>query len=539
MGIPVFSVAQIREIEAQADALGYANETMMQDAGRAVAERAVILLEDIEGPRVTVLCGKGNNGGDGLVAAAELTVLVPGIQVRAYLLDRREGDPLVETAQDRGVFLSYAEDDHDGRVVKHMSASADLVIDALFGIGVRLPIRDTAQRVMRYVRQSLNERNSARRAKTQLDAAAPGQIQRPPKQYVLAVDCPSGTDCDSGAADSVAIQADITLTFIAAKPGLLTFPASGLAGQLIVVPLSMPESLKLEKLAKTTVTDNETARDLLPARPLDGHKGTFGRVLLVAGSDEMPGAAGLAARSAYRAGAGLVEVATTPAAVRVLQTHLLEAVWTTLDTSAIETVLERLSTANALVIGPGMGSKDLAKTVIISMLKHAQDDYAKLPVLIDADGLNALAATNDWPKMLPPNAILTPHPGEMARLTGVTTGDVQKDRMALAAKSAADWNAIVVFKGAHTVVAAPDGRVAVSPFKSDALAKGGTGDVLSGLIGGLCAQGLKPYNAAVAGVYVHGLAGMIAAERTGYAASVLASEVADAIPAALGRISDG
>ena len=536
MSIPVFSVAQIREIEAQADALGYSYETMMQDAGRAIAERAAIMLEGIEGPRVTMLAGKGNNGGDGLVAAAELTSLLPGIQVRAYLLDRREGDPLVETAQERGVFLSYAEDDHDGRVVKHMTASADLIIDALFGIGMRLPIRDTAQRVMRYVRQSINERSSARRARPQLDATASGQIQRPPKQHVLAVDCPSGIDCDSGAADSVAIRADTTVTFIAAKPGLLTFPASGLAGQLFVAPLNIPEGLNLEKLAKTGITDNETARDLLPPRPLDGHKGTFGRVLITAGSDEMPGAAGLAARAAYRAGAGLVEVATTPAAMRVLQTHLLEAVWTVRDLSGSQ---ERLADAKALVIGPGLGVSDEATALTREMLRHVRDHYAQLPVLIDADALNALSAGTDWPVLLPAHAILTPHPGEMARLTGLSTEDVQKDRLSLATKSAAEWRTILVLKGAHTIVTAPDRRAAIAPFKSDALAKGGTGDVLAGMIGAFCAQGLKPYDAAILGVYVHGLAGLIAAEKTSYAAGVLASDVADAIPAALGRIWAG
>ena len=534
--IPIFSVAQIREIEAQADALGYSYETMMQDAGRAIAERAAMMLEGVEGPRVTVLVGKGNNGGDGLVAAAELTALLPGIQVRAYLLDRREDDPLVEKAQEHSVFLSYAEDDHDGRVVKHMAASADLIIDALFGIGVRLPIRDTAQRVMRYVRQSINERGSARRARPQLDATASGQIQRPPKQHILAVDCPSGVDCDSGTVDSVAIKADITVTFIAAKPGLLTFPASGLAGQLIVAPLNMPEGLNLEKLAKVGVTDNETVRDLLPPRPLDGHKGTFGRVLLAAGSDEMPGAAGLAARAAYRTGAGLVEVVTTLAAMRVLQTHLLEAVWTVRDSIASQ---ERLGDAKALVIGPGLGANEGSAALTTAMLKRVRDDYAKLPVLIDADALNVLAANEDWPALLPANAILTPHPGEMARLTGISTADIQKDRLALATKSSGEWNAILVLKGAHTIVVAPDGRAAIAPFKSDALAKGGTGDVLAGMIGALCAQGLKPYDAAVLGVYAHSLAGLIAAEKTGYAAGVLASDVADAIPAALGRIWAG
>lgn len=536
MSIPVYSVAQVREIEAQADALGYSYETMMEDAGRAIAERAATMLEGLEGPRVTVLIGKGNNGGDGLVAASELTVLLPGIQVRAYLLDRRDNDPLLEKAQERGVFLSFAEDDYDGRVVKHMAASADLIIDALFGIGVRLPIRDTAQRVMRYVRQSINERISARRALPQLDATAKGQIQRLPKQYVLAVDCPSGVDCDSGAADTAAFKADITVTFIAAKPGLLTYPASGFAGQLIVAPLNMPDGLNLEKLAKISVTDNETARDLLPPRPLDGHKGTFGRVLLAAGSDEMPGAAGLAARAAYRAGAGLVEVATTSAAIQALQTHLLEAVWTIQDSSANQ---ERLRDAKALVIGPGLGVSSKSTAHTTAMLRRVSEDFTTLPVLIDADALNILAMADDWPKLLPANTILTPHPGEMARLIGLSSEDVQKDRLALATKSSAEWNAILVLKGAHTIIAAPDGRTAISPFKSDALAKGGTGDVLAGIVGAFCAQGLKPYDAAVLGVYAHGLAGLIAAEKIGYGAGVMASDVADAIPAALGRIWAG
>lgn len=539
MSIPIFPIAQIRDIEAQADALGYSYATMMQDAGRAVAARAAILLEGVDGPRVTVLCGKGNNGGDGLVAAAELLAQLPDAQVRCYLLDPREDDPLISRAQEGGVFFSYAEDDRDGRVIKHMTASADLIIDALFGIGVRLPIRGTAQRVMRHVRQSLNERASARQARSQLDASAAGQVQRPPKQFVLAVDCPSGVDCDSGMADSVALKADVTLTFIAAKAGLLTFPAAGLVGQLLVAPLNLPESLALEKKATISLTDNERARELLPERPLDGHKGTFGRVLLIAGSDLMPGAAGLAGQAAYRGGAGLVEIATTPAAIQVLQTHLLEAVWTARTSDAPDAITARLDDAKAIVIGPGMGSDAQISQIITAVMARVRDDYAKTPLLIDADGLNALASMTDWPTLLPPNTILTPHPGEMARLTQLAIKDIQQDRLKLAQKSAAEWQTVVVLKGAHTITAAPDGRAAISPFKSDALAKGGTGDVLAGLIGALCAQGMNAYDAAVLGVYVHGLAGIIAAIKTGYSASVLASDVAAAIPAALDRISDG
>lgn len=538
MSIPVFSVDTIRAIEAEADAQGYAYATMMEDAGRVVAEYAVTLLAGVAGPRVTVLVGKGNNGGDGLVAARLLPELLPGVQVRAYLLDRRDGDPLVEAAQEKGVFLSYAEDDHDGRVIKHMTASADLFIDALFGIGGRLPIRDTAQRVLRYVRQSLNERASARRARPLLDATAPGQIERPSKQYVLAVDCPSGIDCDSGAADSVAINAGATVTFLAAKPGLFTFPAAGLVGTVLTAPLNLPERIDLSKRASVTVTDNETARDLLPARPLDGNKGTFGRLLLVAGSDDMPGAAGLAATAAYRAGAGLVDVATTPRAASVLQPHLLEAIWTPLTGDIDAALHARLPKAGAVVIGPGLGNT--AQPVVERILAEIRAKFPTLRVVLDADGLNVLAALPDWPSLLPPETILTPHPGEMARLTGTTAADVQQDRLAVAKQAAADWNAVVVLKGAHTLVAAPDGSVAISPFKTDALAKGGTGDVLAGLIGALRMQKkLKAFDAARLGVYVHGLAGIIASETVGAGAGVLASDVIDALPNAFARILAG
>ena len=546
MSLPVLSVAEIRGIEAEADAQGYSYASMMDDAGRAVAEYAAHLLSGVTTPRISLLIGRGNNGGDGLVAARELPNSLPGAQVRVYLIERREDDPLLESAQARGVFVSYAEDDHDGRVIKQMSASSDLIIDALFGIGVRLPIRDSAQRVLRYVRQSLNERALARRAKPVLSAAAPGQIERPPRQFVLAVDCPSGVDCDTGAADPVALKADVTLTFIAPKPGLFTFPAAGLVGEALVVPLNMPEGISLFKHTSLVLIDNESARALLPRRPLDANKGTFGRVLLVAGSNRMPGAAGLAAKAAYRSGAGLVEVAAPADAISVLQTHLLEAVWTPLAerngyivTEALLELKSRLAHADTLVIGPGMGGPEHNGVFVQELLLSLSNEGTKRPVIVDADALNALAVLPNWHTLLPPDAILTPHPGEMARLTHSAVVEVQKDRLKVTALAAAEWQAIVILKGAHTVIAAPDGRVAISPIKTDALAKGGTGDVLAGLLGALRAQGAKPFDAACLAVYLHGVAGLIASESAGYSGGILASAVAVALPAAFARISSG
>lgn len=546
MSLPVFSVADIRQIEADADASGYSFAAMMQDAGQLTAVQAAKMLEGIDAPRVTVLVGKGNNGGDGLVAAQHLTTLRTDIQVRAYLLEKREDDALLTAAAEQGVFISYAEDDHDGRVIRHMTASADLVIDALFGIGVQLPIRESAQRLLRNVRQALNERANARRTRPIIDPTAVGQIERPPKQSVLAVDCPSGVDCDTGEVDKLALKADVTLTFIAAKAGLLAFPAAEYVGKLLVAPLNMPENVNLTKRTQINLLDNEGAKQLLPVRPLNAHKGSFGRVLLVAGSADMPGAAGLAAKSAYRAGAGLVEVAAQPEVVNALQTHLLEPLWTPLPATngylmadALKRLTERLKDADSLVIGPGLGDPRQNGVIIQDALIHLRANYPALPVLLDADALNALSLLPDWANLLPPEAILTPHPGEMSRLLSVETTDVQKNRLATALKAAADWQTVVVLKGAHTIVAAPDGQAVISPFKTDALSKGGTGDVLAGLIGALRAQGLSAFDAASVGVYIHALAAIIATETPGYSGGLLAEELADALPLAFNRIANG
>lgn len=529
MPLSVLTIDQMRALEADADQNGYPYDRMMQDAGGCVAELAAQRARDhFDSPvRVTVLVGSGGNGGDGLIAAVRLRQLLPDSQVRALLQTRREDDPLVEAALSAGVFVAYSEDDRDGRVIRQMVGSADLLIDAVLGFGARLPVKGEAQRILRFARQALNERANARQARPLNTPTAGGQVQRPPKQWVIAVDCPSGLDLDTGAADAYTLTADDSITFFAAKPGHLTGAGVSKVGQVHVAPLDLPESIRIDKRTAISLLDNEAMRDLLPDRPLDGHKGTFGKLAVLGGSDAMPGAAGLSARAAYRAGAGWVAVATTPQATHALQTHLLEAVWWPAVPDA-----ERLADLDALIVGPGLGDGAHAAEVLRTALASAR------PLVIDASGLTAWAALPDRPT-LPPDAILTPHPGEMATLLGQTTAEVQADRIGAAQRGAQAWGCVVVLKGAHTVIAAPNGKTALSPFKTDALAKAGTGDVLAGVIGALRAAGLPAYDAARLGVYLHGLSGVIAAEQAGHAVGVLASGVADAIPLAWSRLSRG
>ncbi len=375
---------------------------------------------------------------------------------------------------------------------------------------------------------------------------------------MIAVDCPSGLDSDTGALDKFAIQADETVTFIAAKTGLFAFPGAAAVGELTVASAGVPDNTEVLKGVQHTVADPETVRQLLPARPADANKGTFGKVLILGGSVNYTGAPGLASRAAYRSGAGLVTVGAPEPTAAALAGHLLEVTWLlfphdmgVLAADAAPLILKETPNFDALLIGPGWGHEKTTGDLLSRLLdgKTARptahraigfagsaDEKAEeaspnpLPSLvIDADGLNLLAQMDEWWRRLPENTILTPHPGEMARLAASTIEDVQSRRWQIAEEKAREWNVILVLKGAHTLIAAPDGRVAVLPFKTSALATAGTGDVLAGTITGLLAQGLKPYDAAVAGAYLHGLAGEQAARKVGSERSVVAGDVVEAL----------
>jgi ADP-dependent NAD(P)H-hydrate dehydratase / NAD(P)H-hydrate epimerase len=380
-------------------------------------------------------------------------------------------------------------------------------------------------------------------------------LDEPP--FIVAVDCPSGMDCDTGAAADETLPADLTVTMACVKQGLLRFPAFDLVGELDLVDIGLPDDLPALTSLPRFVPDVEWVADQLPPRPSDAHKGTFGTALIAAGSVNYTGAAFLSAKAAYRVGAGLVTLAIPAPLHAALAGHLPEVTWLLLphevgviSRDAADVVINNLQRATALLVGPGLGVETTTREFIEKLLGESYSlkkntvhmgftheainkkggEGEKLPPLVmDADGLKLLAQIPDWHKKLPALTVLTPHPGEMSVLTGLSKDDIQKDREFVAEKYAKEWGHIVVLKGAFTVIAAPDGRTAVLPFASPALARAGTGDVLAGIIVGLRAQGVDAFEAAVAGAWIHAQAGLTALSEVGSAASVLAGDVLDCV----------
>lgn len=553
--VKILSVEQVRAVEAAADASGLTYDRMMQNAGRAVAERVLKLAAGREDIRVTVLVGSGNNGGDGLVAGC-IIAQQSTAQVRFYLLKTRdENDANFKAVRDAGLFIALAENDHDYRVLRNIVASADIVIDALFGIGVRLPLKGAAEKVLRAVRQALNDEQRPAGDGRIITPSRPAQPVPHARPYMVAVDCPSGLDCDSGELDAGAIFADETVTFIAAKPGLLQFPGAAAVGELHVATIGVPNDLPEMQVDAPLLVDAELVRALLPPRTANANKGTFGKALIVAGSANYVGAPGLAAMAAYRAGAGLVTVGAPGPVASALGGHLLEPTWILLPhdmgvlvEGAARLIRQEAARYDALLLGPGWGRETSTRDLLLSLFEISargqqprrpigfaaaaaeaalseSSTAAFPPLVIDADGLNLLSEIENWWDKLPPNAVLTPHPGEMARLAKMEIQDIQAWRLEVARNKAVEWKTVLLLKGAHTVIAEPGGQTAILPFKTDALATAGSGDVLAGIITGLLAQGLSPFLAAVAGAYLHGLAGLNAARRQGSTRSVVAGDV--------------
>ncbi len=337
----------------------------------------------------------------------------------------------------------------------------------------------------------------------------------------------------------------------------MKLPAFEYVGDLEVVDIGLAEDLPSWKELNVEVAEADSVAALLPERPIDSHKGTFGTALIAAGSVNYTGAVVLAGEAAYRAGAGLVTLAV-PAPVHVaLAGRFPEATWVLLphemgviSANGVEVLAKNFERASALLIGPGFGMENTTKEFIENILegkysskKTAQrigfvhqetekkeENNTKLPpMVIDADGLKLLAQIKDWQKKIPAPAVLTPHPGEMSVLTELSKDEIQENRLGIASKYAREWGHVVVLKGAFTVIASPDGRSTVIPVASPALARAGTGDVLAGLIVGLRAQGLEAYEAAVAGAWIHAQAGLYAADDLGTTASVLAGDVLDSV----------
>jgi ADP-dependent NAD(P)H-hydrate dehydratase / NAD(P)H-hydrate epimerase len=535
----VVSVEAIREIEAAVDASIITYEQMMLNAGNATGTYLLNRLDITSQTHIILLIGKGNNGGDGLVIAHHLAQHSQA-QIQLYMLEQRSTDDSnYKAVIEDQLFITLADDDDDSHILKNMISNADIIIDAIFGIGVRLPLYDTTTRILSTINQLITPIFASYGDVTTIDPTLPNQLPKKNKPFILAIDCPSGINCNTGEADPNTIPADETITFIAAKYGMFTFPAAKYIGKLVLSQIGIPDSQTDLHEQPHFIIDNHTVKNRLPHRPVDGHKGTFGKVFIVAGSRNYIGATALSGESAYRSGAGLVTIATTTPIIQIIASQLREPTFIHLPDkegaiaeTATNTVIESSNGYTSLLIGCGLGQHDTTKAFVKNLLTHHN-----LPsLIIDADALNILSQMDNWWGLLPQNTIITPHVGEMARLTNLSTSDINANRWQIASQKAKEWNLIVVLKGAHTLVASPDGEVGVIPFKTDALGTAGTGDVLAGLIAGLHAQGTSAFDSAVVGTYIHALAGIIAIQQVGNSRSVIARDVLNAIGVAFAQV---
>lgn len=528
------TAAEMRRLESLSVEQGATWADLMAQAGRGIADWALTMVQQTIAAPVLVLVGPGNNGGDALVAARHLDEA--GAHVTLYVWKRTpdEADWPWHAAMSHHLAVIWAADDPEATRLYQLAESTQLIVDGLLGVGITRPLSADLTRIIATINA----------------ASAPK----------LAIDVPSGLNADTGQIWGAIVQANLTVATGLPKRGHCLFPGAAHVGRLVVAPIQLPS--EREEPMSTTELNLETLRSLVPARPADSHKDTYGRVMVVAGSYFYPGAAWLSATAATRSGAGVVTLACPRSIYGGTIASLHEATFLplpenepgALSEQAAKVVLEKIEKYRALLVGPGLGQEDSTGDFVRSLLSlgaakrklgvgfmaHASHDDAPRrkhgvgfglqsnratetlekeapglpPIVLDADGLNLLAKIDGWSDKLREHpTILTPHLGEMARLLDVER--IGEDHPQVAAEAAAQWGVVVILKGAHTIIAAPDGRVAIHGIANPALATAGSGDVLAGLAAGLLAQGLAPFDAARLAVGVHGIAGRLLRDELG------------------------
>ena len=520
----VVTAAEMRRIDQDTiEGIGIPGIVLMETAGSAIVRAIEQHYPTCQ--RIGIFAGKGNNGGDGIVIARQLAHI--GRDVHLFLVSppdsftgeahinlqiaKRLGLQIEEILTDTGF---YGTGD-----VPTTLASCELLVDAILGTGVRGAVRSPIASI-------INAINS---------------LPIP----VLSVDLPSGLDADTGHPLGTCVQADRTVTIGLPKRGLLIHPGAELAGKLKVVDIGFPQQVVDAQDIKVHWTTATQASQWVPPRPPASHKGSYGRVLVVAGSTGMTGAAALASEAALRAGAGLVTLAT-PKHLNPILEGLLPEVMTlplpeteagSLAVSATSAILEFAEkTKSVLAIGPGLSQHPETVSLVHQLIRENWEQELGLRMVIDADGLNALAQDRNILSLLDRETVLTPHPGEMARLTGASVSTLEKDRIQTAQQFASEHSLTLVFKGAPTVSADANGEVWINSTGNPGMATGGMGDVLTGVIAGLMAQGITSETAAALGVYLHGLAGNIVAEKLGMP-GLIASDVLKAVPQAIASLT--
>ena len=512
----IVTVDEMRELEARAEReYGLTSHILMENAGKSAAE---ILVEYMskqhsksrrEVHEMLVLVGPGNNGGDGLVMARHLEQW--GAHISTYhwkeqllTVNGRE-IPQEDTAQE----------------LEEIIQRADYILDALLGTGRSRPLPDSMRSLLGRVHEEREKRAELR---------------------IIAIDLPTGLNADTGEVDPGTIPVDVTITLACPKQGFFFFPGREYIGELHVGSIGLPP--EMESHLKTEMLTGQLVNSVLPKRPLNSNKGTFGKVMLFCGSPPYPGSAFLAGNAAGRIGAGLVTLAVSEQMLPIYASTFHETTFVLLPEEeagsfeCVSTLKSHLEGYRALLMGPGLGQSPYIREVILELLEElrAMPDEQRPHLIVDADGLNNLSALERWWTLLPPGTVITPHPGEMGRLChGLKVSGGGIDRLELSRSKAQEWQVTLVLKGACTIITEPDGRTRINWQANPALATAGTGDVLAGMIAGLLAQKVDPFDAASAAVHLHAAASELVSAQIGDT-GLLAADLLPQIPRAIMRL---
>jgi len=541
----ILTVATARRIELEANANGFSSAQMMEIAGSGLAA----VIEEEFGYLAEVgalgLIGPGNNGGDTLVSLYYLAKR--GWHTVAYIIGKRSTkDALIARLQDTNCEIIYAGKDVGFHQLDELLLQKNVWLDGILGTGSKLPLSDEMGRLLNYIKQKL--------------------IEKKPPCHVIAVDCPTGVNCDTGEAAPETIAASMTVIMGDVKVGLLRFPAFKLLGDIRVIDIGIPKNLPTYQDIKDVVADTEQIKRILPTYPLVPYDDNLGKLLIIGGSVNYSGAAYLAGKAACRIGIGQVLMGVPDPLYEAMAGQFPEAIWLLLPhemgviaEGAVNLVQKHLEGVSALLLGPGLGEEDTTKDFVdqllntesssrrhgIGFVKSSPASKSGLlrhnlpPMILDAGTIRLLEKVPSWATRLSAPAILIMEPRDMLKTAGMDADDILSDRLGISKRFAADWEHVLVLTGTPSIIAAPDGQATVVPITTPALAKAGADYILVGIIAGLRAQGIASYPAAIAGTWMHAMAGKVAVDRLGGSAPVMASDILSAVPDVMRNLNLG
>ena len=499
----VVTTEQMKKAEENSEKNGVSRQKLMENAGEVCFRSINEFVGGVKGKNFVVLCGRGNNGGDGLEITARI-IENGGNAVALYVIDFPSGDTARKCYAKYESRIPIALYTHKEEIAKSVLKNANIIVDCVFGTGFHGELETGTSELFAFIN---NECRALR----------------------FSIDIPSGMNADTGEIAKNAFSPHVTYTLGAIKTGLLSHPCFDLCGSIVLLDIGIaPECFE----QYSAVLTDASVLEKQPPRPKNSHKGTFGSLLNISGSGFYTGAALLSTKAALRSGAGLVTLATPKRVINAIASAIPEAVFLPLeqdadafmDKSAAEALTKPLAEATVCTLGCGIGNNENSRYIVEFVLKNRD-----CPLILDADGINCISSNINVLKDNSHPLVLTPHPREFSRLAGISVEEVQRNRLALAKLFAEQTGTVLVLKGVNTVIAAPDGRVFVNTTGNSALAKAGTGDVLTGIIGGLLAQGADPFDCAVLGVFLHGRCADELVKKAS-PAGILAGDVIELLP---------